>query len=299
MPQITAIILEMILLGILLNIPILVIILKKELLSIPFGVLSGAFTTLTIFIISPFLWIALVAFFLSSSFLSKWKMKEKKHIYQEFAKGSKRDTAQVLANSAAIIIFGILHLTTITFSINVTTENTLIFTMTPWLIAAFATIATHNADTWMTEIGIISKKKPRLITNLRKIVPKGTSGGVSLEGTLAGIFGASIIAGIFGITAALISDFSVTIIIILVITITFAGLIGGLMDSVEGATIQKIYYCEKCKKETETNPHKCGEKTRYYRGYKMFTNDFVNFNSALTSGIIAFVMVKIIILLLI
>ncbi|MHA1226171.1 MAG: DUF92 domain-containing protein [Candidatus Hodarchaeales archaeon] len=290
--QIIVYVVQMLFLGILLNFPILLIILKKELLSMPFGVISGAFTTLFIFILSPFLWFALVAFFLSSSFLSKWKMKEKLQVYQEFAKGSKRDSIQVLANSASGIIFGILHLITIIYSTNGTKDYTSPFIITPWLIAAFATMATHNADTWMTEIGITSKKNPRLITNLRKIVPQGTSGGVSLKGTLAGVFGATIIAAILGISAIVASAFDIPTIVISVYIVIFGGTIGGLIDSFEGATVQKIYYCERCEKETETNPHKCGERTRYYRGYKIFTNDFVNFNSALIGGLIAFVLVS-------
>lgn len=51
------------------------------------------------------------------------------------------------------------------------------------------------ADTFSSELGILSKSKPRLLTswNLRK-VPPGTNGGVSLTGTLAGFGGAFIIA---------------------------------------------------------------------------------------------------------
>ena len=51
------------------------------------------------------------------------------------------------------------------------------------------------ADTFSSELGILSKSKPRLLTswNLRE-VPPGTNGGVSLIGTLAGFGGAFIIA---------------------------------------------------------------------------------------------------------
>lgn len=51
------------------------------------------------------------------------------------------------------------------------------------------------ADTFSSELGILSKSKPRLLTswNLRE-VPPGTNGGISLVGTLAGFLGAFIIA---------------------------------------------------------------------------------------------------------
>lgn len=51
------------------------------------------------------------------------------------------------------------------------------------------------ADTFSSELGILSKSKPRLLTswNFRQ-VPPGTNGGVSLVGTLAGFAGAFVVA---------------------------------------------------------------------------------------------------------
>lgn len=51
------------------------------------------------------------------------------------------------------------------------------------------------ADTFSSELGILSKGNPRLLTswNFRK-VPPGTNGGISLLGTLAGFLGAFTIA---------------------------------------------------------------------------------------------------------
>ena len=56
------------------------------------------------------------------------------------------------------------------------------------------------ADTFSSELGILSKSKPRLITSwdLRE-VPPGTNGGVSLEGTLAGFLGSFTIAVTAGV----------------------------------------------------------------------------------------------------
>ena len=51
------------------------------------------------------------------------------------------------------------------------------------------------ADTFSSELGILSKSNPRLITSLNfRRVPPGTNGGVSLVGTLAGFLGAFTIA---------------------------------------------------------------------------------------------------------
>lgn len=57
------------------------------------------------------------------------------------------------------------------------------------IIANYAAVA---ADTFSSELGILSKSQPRLITSptLRK-VPPGTNGGVTLTGTLAGLLGST------------------------------------------------------------------------------------------------------------
>lgn len=59
------------------------------------------------------------------------------------------------------------------------------------IIANYAAVA---ADTFSSELGILSKATPRLITSftLRK-VPRGTNGGVTLLGLLAGLAGSMVI----------------------------------------------------------------------------------------------------------
>jgi uncharacterized membrane protein len=59
------------------------------------------------------------------------------------------------------------------------------------IVANYAAVA---ADTFSSELGILSKSQPRLITslNLRK-VPPGTNGGVTAYGLMAGFLGSLII----------------------------------------------------------------------------------------------------------
>lgn len=51
------------------------------------------------------------------------------------------------------------------------------------------------ADTWASELGILSKGQPVMITTLRK-VPHGTNGGVSVLGLVASTIGGMLIGAV-------------------------------------------------------------------------------------------------------
>jgi uncharacterized membrane protein len=142
-------------------------------------------------------------------------------------------------------------------------------------------MAAVNADTWSTELGVLSPIPPRLITTGRK-VEQGTSGGITLIGTLAALGGAVLI-GIIAIIFTSISGWLYRLGIIII-----AGLVGSLFDSVLGASVQAIYWCPTCNKETERHPtHTCGSQTSQVRGWSWFNNDVVNFACSLMGAIVA------------
>lgn len=89
-------------------------------------------------------------------------------------------------------------------------------------------LATAQADTWATEIGAHARGRPRLITTGR-VVPAGTSGGVTWMGTGAGLLGAVVLAG-----AGYLLGLPITI----GVTGAAVGLLGMLLDSVLGATLE-------------------------------------------------------------
>ena len=205
--------------------------------------------------------ILLLAFFISSCALSKMFKTRKKNLKEKFEKGSRRDAMQVLGNGGLAALFATLHF---------------FFPEALWTWLGFAAaLAAVNADTWATELGVLNPSQPRMITNLKLKVEKGTSGGVSVTGTFASLAGSALIGILAGIFAPVGDAFSVTLIV------TLAGLLGALFDSLLGATVQAIYYCPACEKETEHHPeHLCGTETRYFRGWRWLTNDLVNFACA-------------------
>jgi uncharacterized membrane protein len=70
------------------------------------------------------------------------------------------------------------------------------------------------------------------------------------------------------------------------VAIAVGGVLGSLVDSLLGATLQAIYFCPVCQKETEKHPqHTCGGKTVHQRGLAWLNNDGVNFLCTLSAGL--------------
>ncbi|MEK7785253.1 MAG: DUF92 domain-containing protein, partial [Chloroflexota bacterium] len=150
-----------------------------------------------------------------------------------------------------------------------------------------------NADTWATELGVLSKTPPRLITS-GQTVEVGTSGGVSAWGTFAALVGSFLISLVAFIAIHLDPNLHASRLIsnspALLFIITLSGLLASLFDSLLGATVQAIYYCDRCGKETERHPaHRCGAPTRPLRGWKWppLGNDWVNFLATAAGALIA------------
>lgn len=204
-----------------------------------------------------------------------------------FEKGEKRDVGQVLANSLAGVLFLLVFIP----------DSGNPDLVTAPMIAYVGAIAAVTADTWATEIGTISAKKPRWMLNPRQRVPVGTSGGISLLGTLAAFFGALILTFSFLVCLTIQIELagnslpSAEKILIILGVATMAGLVGSFVDSFLGATVQAFYFCSSCHIGTEKQVHtKCGgTKTTLTRGYSVVNNDLVNLLAAAAAGFFAFV----------
>ncbi|MEC0249107.1 DUF92 domain-containing protein, partial [Paenibacillus chitinolyticus] len=111
----------------------------------------------------------LIAFFVASTLLSKYKHKRKAAIESGYAKSGNRDAGQVAANGG----LGLLLCIGSAFAPH-----------PAWWAAFVGVMAAVTADTWATEIGGLSRTAPRSILTGRKVAP-GTSGGVTALGLLA------------------------------------------------------------------------------------------------------------------
>jgi uncharacterized protein (TIGR00297 family) len=227
--------------------------------------------------------LVLIAFFVSSSALSHYKERQKGGLAEKFAKGSRRDLAQTLANGglAALLatIAGLLGNTSPVYPL--------------FALAFYGALATVNADTWATELGVLAKRPPRLITS-GKIVPVGTSGGVTGTGFLAALAGATFIGLAGFVLVELASRATAGAWLagewLLIPIAAISGLAGATFDSLLGATVQAIYYCDACGEETERQVHRCGAATRQVRGWTWLDNDWVNFSASVFGAAIAAVL---------
>ena len=176
----------------------------------------------------------LLAFFIPGNLVSMYERKRKKEIGCE---QKIRTWKNVYGNGMAAMLWSICNF---------------IFPNPIWLYTMYSSLACATADTFATEIGQLSRKKPRLITTLKEVNP-GTAGAISLDGIYAA-----------GIGSLLITSPLLLIHHEFWILIFICSIIGSLFDSLLGATAEQ-------------------------RGW-INTHD-INFLTTMTSGILFFILV--------
>lgn len=231
----------------------------------PSGAVGAIFVGTLIFGLGGREWgVLLGIFFVSSSFLSHYKEQEKKTVSEKFDKGHRRDFGQVMANGGLGAVAALLSV---------------VWPSSLWLPFFIGVMGTVTADTWATELGTLSKQPPRLITT-GKIVEVGTSGGISLLGTAVSAAGGLVI----GLAAGLLTTQTIWLYAMIG---TIGGLTGSLFDSLLGATVQRVYYCEIRRKVTEKKLNPLGELNNPIRGWAWMNNDMVNMLSSIVGGAFA------------
>lgn len=209
--------------------------------------------------------ILLLTFFGSSVALGRVGRAEKqRRSAGVIEKSGPRDAMQVLANGA-VFGFGAFHATDGSIS-------------TALAALALGALATATADTWGTEIGMLSRRAPRSILTWSALEP-GMSGGVSAQGLLATVTGACSIA-----LLAWLLDWPAGV----TIAAGIGGVVGAMADSVIGATLQQRRRSARTGRLTERLREADGTPTVIAGGLRWLDNDGVNFAATLIGAGTAF-----------
>jgi uncharacterized protein (TIGR00297 family) len=209
--------------------------------------------------------LALFAFFVTSTVLAKVGRAQKARIKLEFEKGDTRDALQACANGGVAALCAL---------------GSLVWPHEAWMAAFIGALATANGDTWATELGTLSRSEPWSLLTLRR-VPRGSSGAVSplgLVATGAGglLIGLVLATGEPSLSAGLRDG----------LLGLGCGVGGSLADSLLGASLQAAYRCPTCAVATEGARHACGAKTQLTRGFAWFDNDLVNLAATLIGALL-------------
>ncbi|GAA5810649.1 hypothetical protein MFLAVUS_004073 [Mucor flavus] len=226
--------------------------------------------------------VVLLTFFLTSSKLTKFKAERKRVLEAEYEASSERNYVQVLCNGLAGGIAVIL------FQALCESQNYTCFNQARWsTVLLWAYIGHYGCcagDTWASELGILNKELPILVTTLKK-VPAGTNGGVSGLGLAASFAGGTVV----GLSAAITLFFEQPchgFAWEIVLLGSFAGVVGSMIDSFLGATVQESLYSED--RKVIVSERVPGENIKVICGSAILDNHQVNFlASFLTSSMCA------------
>ncbi|WP_337777048.1 DUF92 domain-containing protein [Mycolicibacter kumamotonensis] len=158
------------------------------------------------------------------------------------------------------------------------------FTRDPaWYAVSIGGIAAGIADSWASEIGRFSRRDP-VSLRTRSRVAKGTSGAVSPLGSAATVVGASAVGG-FGALFGGLTMVPVGL---------AAGIIGSLVDTLIGASVEARFVCTACGATVEDRLH-CGSPTQPSWGWRWVDNDVVNAfanGAGMAAGLVVFQLLR-------
>lgn len=228
---------------------------------------SGAWTAVlvgTLATAAGWAWCALLlAFFVSSTLLSRWRQDEKAlRTRGVVEKGGERDAWQVLANGGVLALCAL---------------GALLLPSPWWLLAGAGALAGAAADTWATEVGTAIGGRPYHVLGWRP-VRAGSSGAVTTAGSVAMLAGAAFI-GTIAVLGGLAWQEGVAVAI--------GGVAGALADTLVGATVQERRWCPRCHEATECRTHDCGSATERRGGWARVDNDAVNLTSTVVGAAVA------------
>jgi len=227
----------------------------------------------------------LFVFFISSSKATKYKAKVKESFEHDHLVGGQRNWLQVLCNGGMATELALLYLLDIgALDLPVDFKNNY---RASWLgIGVLGAISCCNGDTWASELGtVLSREDPYLITSWRR-VPRGTNGGVSMAGLAVSLLG-GLVVGVGYVIGVLVAasgdDLSHAPCQWKIVLLGgLGGLVGSLIDSIIGATLQYSGKDEKTGKVVEV----AGEGVSRISGRMILDNHSVNLISSILTGLI-------------
>ncbi|EAW14422.1 DUF92 domain-containing protein [Aspergillus clavatus NRRL 1] len=222
----------------------------------PLGIIVAALTAIAHAVhpwSAPFL--LLVVFYLGGTKVTKVKHNIKAHLTLSAtgAEGGEgqRTHIQVLANSLVATVLILAHARALVVSDPASTTTSEPCFSIPGraadvlVVGIVANYAAVAADTFSSELGILSRSKPRLITSpTLRVVPPGTNGGVTAAGLAAGVLGAftvavaSALALPFCFSAAGGNAYALSVRAGWVLLVTVWGSLGSVLDSILGGLLQ-------------------------------------------------------------
>jgi len=228
---------------------------------------TGAWTAVlvgTLATAAGWTWCALLlAFFVSSSWLSRWREREKtSRTSGVVEKGGERDAWQVLANGGVFALCAI---------------GALVAPSPWWLVAGGGALAAAASDTWATEVGTAIGGVPYRVLGWRP-VPAGTSGAVTVAGSIAMLAGGAFVGTIGWLGGLAVQE---------AFAVGTGGVAGALADTLVGATVQARRWCPRCHEATERRRHDCGVATEVRGGWARMDNDAVNLTSTVVGAAVA------------
>jgi len=191
---------------------IVVMCVKEKKLTVPAAIVAGLVGTVIYLGAAEKGIFLLLTFFILGVLATSHKKEVKAKVFNEEPEAP-RTTGQVLANGGAAAVLSLLA-----FLYPAHADM--------YKLMMAASLASALADTLSSELGVVYGKRFFNILTFKRDT-KGLDGVISFEGTVIGAFGALVIALIY-------AGFSK-----LSLIVTLAGIIGNVIDSILGATLEK------------------------------------------------------------
>eukprot|EP00980_Cylindrotheca_fusiformis_P000601 scaffold154_cov129-Cylindrotheca_fusiformis.AAC.18 len=219
----------------------------------------------------------LIVFYLIATKATKFKKDHKEKIDGSLSITGTiaRGPTQVLACSLLAVVLSLFH------GIYCGEEKPIDFQMQSQPSKLACGIVAHHAtclaDTLASELGILAKSSPVLVTQPWRKVPPGTNGGI----TSMGCFWSALGGFLIGLSTILLDAVSGLFPIHMLRMIAFSsccGLAGSLIDSILGATIQQSHWDPETRLAFQANDEK-PKSTKVVAGRNLLTNEQVNLAS--------------------